>query len=152
MRFSRSDTFCVATLCTLAAIAFDYACAPAWYSGSPLLAVAALLLLACRQNDSERDESLDPPAPPISWQRLVVFCGLHVAIILAGRASASPLRFAGLHYSILTSAIVAGKLIVLFPSLVLLPWHAWKQFALRFRQENVRGAHRAIYVLSVSLV
>jgi exosortase/archaeosortase family protein len=133
LRFARGDSSRAVIFCTLAAIALDYALAPAWYSSSPLLAVAVLLLLASRQND----EKPYPAVPAISRQRLLAFASLHAAIIAAGRQSASLLFFAAFHYSILTSVIVAGKLLVLPPALVLLPKRTWRDFALRFKYEMI---------------
>lgn len=134
MRFGRRDNVRVAVFYTLVAIALDYALAPAWYSSSPLLAVIVLLLLAFRQDDEKQPYFA---GTAISWKRLLSFGGLHAAVVLAGRYSGSPLRFAALHYSALTSAIVAGKLLVLFPSLALLPRRAWRGFALRFKHELI---------------
>ncbi len=134
MKLGRRDNFRSAIFLTLIAIACDYALAPGWYSSSPLLAVTALLLLSFRQNDPTQ---LHPATAPISWRRLLAFVSLHGVIVLTGLLFASPLQFAASHYSLVTSAFVAGKLLVLFPSLALFPGTARRDFVLRFRYELI---------------
>jgi exosortase/archaeosortase family protein len=134
LRSTRDTRFCAGILFTLVALVFDYTLAPALYSGSTLAALTVLLLLAYRQS---RGKQPLPAAPLLSWPRLLIFGSLHALLILAGRHSASPLQFAALHYSAMTSAMVAGKLIVFLPSLALFPMHAWREFGRRYRWEMI---------------
>lgn len=128
----RTNSFCLGILLTLAALTVDYTIAPVWYSSSPILALFVLLVLVYRKNGGRHSLGV---ARLASWQRLSVFGGGHALIAFAGYYFASSLQLASSHYSMAATAIVAGKLIVLFPSLAFLPAHPWRMYWQRFKPE-----------------
>ena len=116
----------LALVFTLTAIAIDQFFAPILHSTSPLWATAACIVLVWLRGESGRFDDL-ANSSVISGGRLLAFFAAHLAMILAARlltATFQPLA------GTLTpgGTILAGlKLVVLVPTLLLLPLSLWKK-------------------------
>jgi len=127
----------VALLLTLGALVVDYLLAPALYNGSTLWLTVALLVLILRAKEEFGwPEMFEGWRMEQSWP-LLLFALLHITFILVGRVWASALHAASLTYTASGGATALIKLLILLPTVVLLPPATWTGIIRTFRSELV---------------
>jgi len=127
----------VALLLTLGALVVDYLLAPALYNGSTLWLTGALLVLILRgREDLGWPEMFEALRMEQSWP-LLLFALLHITFILVGRVWASALHAASLTYTASGGATALIKVLILLPTVVLLPPATWTGIIRTFRSELV---------------
>jgi exosortase/archaeosortase family protein len=111
----------------------DFAFAPALRNTTfpVVFAFLTLLLARCVSMDGARNED----AAGVNPWRVVLFLLLHFGIVLAIRSAAAGV---GAYQTSYRGALLAtAKLLILFPTLILLPLAEWRRFALRYHAECI---------------
>lgn len=142
--------FLLVLLLTLGAVAADQFAAPALYSSSPLWAVVACMALVWRRggvgynpheqastSDSSFEREIESGSFGFSLGRMAVFAAMHVALISAARILQLSLTPIAGTFSLAGWIIAALKLLVLLPTLFLLPFARWRILARAYAAEII---------------
>lgn len=127
------------SLLTLAALALDYPSAPILFTGSTLWAAAVWCILLLRPVFTPADRKDSNRIEPPSTQRILIFAAMHVALVLFAQFFLSPGAQSHLAPA-LSAAKTTAKVLVLIPTLVLLPLSSWRRLFVRFRAETIAAA------------
>jgi len=132
---------------TLIAIVADQFAAPVLQSTAPLWATAAFLLLVWRRGKPPLIPDGGPLGSPPSTGRLAVFIAAHLVLVSLASFLTSALQPVAGTPSTSGTLLAAGKLLVLVPTLVLLPPAHWKALLSSYGPEG----KAALVVLFTSL-
>lgn len=133
--------FLVTAICaTLFAISIDNWVAPAVHNHSPFSALGFFLALISRKRS--QDDSAERGAISLKWAwvGVALFALLHVVIIAVVRSTSAALVTASGESTVRSGAIASLKLLVLLPTLALVPPSAWKQLARKYKAELIASA------------
>jgi exosortase/archaeosortase family protein len=132
-----SQFFLLLLVLTAVAVSTDHLAAPPLRSSSPLWATAACLLLVWRRGHVGPDPENASARFSFTFGRLAGFLATHTGLILAARALHGTLQHAAGTVTPLGTLLAAGKLLVLAPSALLLPFAQWKRLLKIYRAETV---------------
>jgi exosortase/archaeosortase family protein len=117
---------------SILAVFVDVRVVPELYSARPFVALVAFAVLILVSNQSRRDSST---LPRLSGTRVFVFACLHLLIIAIAYYFAAGIDSVSHSYTLIASTLSAARILVVLPTLVLLPFEA--KFYRRFASELI---------------
>jgi len=124
---------------TLAAVAADQSAAPMLFSSSPLWATVICQILVWRRGRSRLPTQIDSELLLFSPARLAVFAGLHLFLVLAAVRLTPSLDGAAGTVSGAGWIIACLKLLVLAPTVALIPRKYWRTLLGTYTAELAAG-------------
>jgi exosortase/archaeosortase family protein len=127
----------VALILSLAATLADLLLSPILFSSSPLWATSAGLLLIWRRGELTASSSASSVRSLFSASRILLFVAAHAALVLLTRAYFPEAQQAVSNHLSGSLLLIGWKFGVLLPTLVLLPWAAWRILFREYQPEFI---------------